>query len=225
MYEDIVKLANQEVSILKRSILSGSHIKTGDIRKLSAKLYKIVPDKSIDGVLKICEILLEEHSWELGVIAFDLANRIHKYYTTETYDVFYSWLKKYVRGWGDCDDFCTHAFGQLLIQQKDIFGKILNWTKDEDFWVRRASAVILIPAILKDDYAGIHPLEIANKLLNDENDLVCKGYGWMLKSLSKVDEELVIEYLEGKHSIMPRVSFRYAIEKVNAEKRRYLMEL
>ncbi|MCB2341521.1 DNA alkylation repair protein [Clostridium estertheticum] len=111
------------------------------------------------------------------------------------------------------------------MQQKDIFRKILNWTKDEDFWVRRASAVILIPAILKDNYAGIHPLEIANKLLNDENDLVCKGYGWMLKSLSKVDEELVIEYLEKKHSIMPRVSFRYAIEKINAEKRQYLMEL
>ncbi|MBU3073074.1 DNA alkylation repair protein [Clostridium estertheticum] len=225
MYEDIVKSGNQEISTLKRSILSGGHIKTGDIRNLSAKLYKIVPDKSIDGVLKICEILLEEYNWELGVIAFDWANRIRKYYTIETYDVFYSWLKKYVRGWGDCDDFCTHAFGQLLIQQKDIFRKILNWTKDEDFWVRRASAVILIPAILKDDYAGIHPLEIANKLLNDENDLVCKGYGWMLKSLSKVDEELVIEYLEKKHSIMPRVSFRYAIEKINAEKRQYLMEL
>ena len=175
MYEDIVKLANQEISILKRSILSGSHIKTGDIRNLSAKLYKIVPDKSIDGVLKICEILLDEYTWELGVIAFDWANRIHKYYTIETYDIFYYWLKKYVRGWGDCDDFCTHAFGQLLIQHKEIFSKILNWTKDEDFWVRRASAVILIPAILKNDFADIHPLQIANKLLNDENDLVCRG--------------------------------------------------
>ncbi|MCB2341520.1 DNA alkylation repair protein [Clostridium estertheticum] len=101
MYEDIVKSGNQEISTLKRSILSGGHIKTGDIRNLSAKLYKIVPDKSIDGVLKICEILLEEYNWELGVIAFDWANRIRKYYTIETYDVFYSWLKKYVRGWGD----------------------------------------------------------------------------------------------------------------------------
>ena len=195
------------------------------MRKLSAKLYKIVPNKSIDVVLKICEVLLEERSWELGVMAFDWANRIQKYYTIETYDIFYSWLKKYVRGWGDCDDFCTHAFGQLLIQNKEIFSEILNWTKDEDFWVRRASAVILIPAILKNDYADIHPLEIADRLLNDENDLVCKGYGWMLKALSKVDEELVIEYLKEKQSIMSRDSFRYAIEKMDSEKRLYLMEL
>jgi len=54
------------------------------------------------------------------------------------------------------------------------------------------------PAILKNDYADINPLEIANRLLNDENDLVCKGYGWMLKALSKVDEELVIEIFKGK---------------------------
>lgn len=222
MNEDIVKLAKQEIAALKSNILTGSHLKTGDIRKVSAKLYKRLPDKSIDKVLSICEILLEEH---IGVIAFDWANRAHKYYSIETYDVFYSWLKKYVRGWGSCDDFCTHAFGQLLIQHKEIFSKILNWTKDEDFWVRRASAVILIPAILKNDYADIYPLEIADRLLNDENDLVCKGYGWMLKALSKVDEELVIKYLEKKHSNMPRVSFRYAIEKMDTEKRQYLMGL
>lgn len=225
MNKDIVKLAKQEIAALQSNISTGSHVKTGDIRKVSAKLYKIVPYKSIDMVLSICEILLEEHSWELGVIAFDWANRVHKYYTIETYDVFYSWLKKYVRGWGSCDDFCTHAFGQLLIQHKEIFSKILNWTKDEDFWVRRASAVILIPAILKNDYADIYPFEIADRLLNDENDLVCKGYGWMLKVLSKVDEELVIEYLKERCSIMPRVSFRYAVEKMDTEKRRYLMGL
>ena len=182
-------------------------------------------DKNITNILKLCEILLKEHSWALGVIAFDWANRIHKEYTIETYDIFYVWLKKYVRGWGDCDDFCTHAFGQLLIQYKELFNNILEWTEDEDFWVRRASAVILIPAILRNDYDGISPFEISDRLLNDKNELVCKGYGWMLKALSTVDEKAVIDYLEEKHSSMPRVSFRYALEKVSAEKRRYLMEL
>ncbi len=85
--------------------------------------------------------------------------------------------------------------------------------------------MILIPAILENDYTYIDPLEIANRLLKDENDLVCKGYGWMLKSLSKVDEDLVVEYLVEKHSVMPRVSFRYALEKIGNEKRLYLMGL
>lgn len=225
MNEEIINLAKNEIDILKINISEGKHIKTGDIRKLSAKLYKIIPDKSINEVLKMCETLLQQHSWALGVIAFDWANRVNKQYTIETYEVFYSWLKKYVRGWGECDDFCTHAFGQLLIQYKDIFREVLKWTEDEDFWVRRASAVILIPAISRNDYDNIKPFEIADRLLNDENDLVCKGYGWMLKTLSTVDEKSVIEYLEEKHSFMPRVSFRYALEKVNSDKRNYLMGL
>lgn len=83
----------------------------------------------------------------------------------------------------------------------------------------------MIPDILKNDFTEIYPLEIADRLLNDDNDLVCKGYGWMLKALSIVDEELVIKYLEKKRSNMPRVSFRYAIEKMNTEKRHYLVRL
>lgn len=84
-----MKLAKQEIITLQCNISEESHIKTGDIRKTSAKLYKIVANKSNDVVLNICELLLEEHSWELGVIAFDWANRFHKYYTIETYDVFF----------------------------------------------------------------------------------------------------------------------------------------
>ncbi|MGL5416238.1 MAG: DNA alkylation repair protein [Clostridium sp.] len=225
MDRKIIRLAKDEISILKNNCIEGKHIKTGEIRKVSSKVFKVITDKKIENILEICEALLEEQSWELGIIAYDWANRVRNQYTTETYEVFYSWLKKYVRGWGDCDDFCTRAFGQLLMKYKSLFIQILDWTKDEAFWVRRAAAVILIPAISKNDYEGINPLEIANKLLKDEQDLVRKGYGWMLKELSKVDEKIVVEYLEGNYKDMPRVAFRYAVEKIDSEKRKYLMSL
>ncbi len=127
----------------------------------------------------------------MGVIAFDWAFRMKENYNADTYQIFYGWLKKYVRGWGDCDDFCTHAFGELLRQDKSLFEKVREWTNDTDFWVRRASAVILIPAILHNDYEGLKPLEIADRLISDEHDLVQKGYGWMLKSLSQTDRSAV----------------------------------
>ena len=63
----------------------------------------------------------------------------------------------------------------------------MTWTEDPGFWVRRASAVVLIPAIAKNDYNGIDLFAIADRLLDDEHDLVRKGYGWMLKVLSRVD--------------------------------------
>lgn len=221
----IVSEAINEIKILSENIPDGRHIITGDIRKLSARLYKKIEDKSIENVLCLCGELLEEHSWALGVIAFDWAYRVREQYSEATYDVFYSWLKKYVRGWGDCDDFCTHAFGELLRGYKSIFQKVTDWTKDEDFWVRRAAAVILIQAILHNDYEGIDPFRISDSLMKDEHDLVQKGYGWMLKSLSQVDREPVKDYLISNHAQIPRTAYRYALEKFDKETRKELMNL
>ncbi len=109
----------------------------------------------------------------MGVIAFDFAYRMKNHYNESTYDIFYHWLKDYVRGWGDCDDFCTHAFGELLRQKKSLFVKITAWTDDNDFWVRRASAVILIPAIMKNDYEGMEPFTISDRLMTDSHNLTC----------------------------------------------------
>ncbi len=192
---------------------------------MSSQLFRQVKDKSIKHVFALCKELLEQHTWALGVIAFDFAYRVKKQYDESTYDVFFRWLKEYVRGWGDCDDFCTHAFGELLRQDKSLFAKVILWTDDPDFWVRRASAVILIPSILQNDYGGIDPLAIADRLMLDGHDLVLKGYGWMLKALSQVDQPCVKEYLIKNHERMPRVAYRYALEKFDKETRNRFMKM
>lgn len=221
----IVEQAISEIKELADKVPQGKHIVTGDIRKLSARLYKVIYDKPITNVLSLCEELLECHNWGLGVIAFDWAYRVRRQYSEATYDTFYRWLKRYVRGWGDCDDFCTHAFGELLRQHKSLFAKVKDWTADEDFWVRRASAVILIPAILHNDYDGLEPLSISDLLMSDRHDLVQKGYGWMLKCLSQVDMNTVKDYLTANHARMPRTAFRYALEKFDGAAKKELMSL
>lgn len=223
--DDLLKIGKQEIKHLWDDVPEGKYIKTGDIRKVSAKLFREIPDKNIESVLALCGEFLEEHNWELGVIAFDWAFRMKKNYNEDTYLIFYSWLKKYVRGWGDCDDFCTHAFGELLRQDKSLFTNMTEWTKDNDFWVRRASAVILIPAILHNDYDDIDPFIISDRLMNDEHDLVLKGYGWMLKSVSQIDQSAVEKYLMKNHKVMPRVAYRYALQKFDKDTRKRLMAL
>ena len=221
----IVEEAIKKIKELEENTPCGKHIITKDVRKLSSKLFRQIEDKSIENVFILCEELLNEHSWALGVIAFDFAFRMRNNYNASTYDVFYHWLKDYVRGWGDCDDFCTHAFGELLRQKKSLFVKIIAWTDDHDFWVRRASAVILIPAILKNDYEGMNPFTISDCLMSDDHDLVLKGYGWMLKALSQVNPNCVKEYLIKNCEKMPRVAYRYALEKFDKETRNKLMQM
>ena len=221
----IVEEAIRKVKELEENTPYEKHNITGDVRELSSKLFSQIEDKSIENVFILCEELLNEHSWTLGVIAFDFAYRMKNHYNESTYDIFYRWLKDYVRGWGDCDDFCTHAFGELLRQNKSLFAKIVTWTDDNDFWVRRASAVILIPSIMKNDYEGIEPFIISDRLMSDSHNLVLKGYGWMLKALSQINPSCVKEYLIKNVKKMPRVAYRYALEKFDKETRNQLMQM
>ncbi|NLX77353.1 MAG: DNA alkylation repair protein [Clostridiaceae bacterium] len=201
------------------------HIRTGDIRKLSAHLFRNIKDKSKDHVFAVCGELLEQNSWPMKVIAFDFAYRMKKQYDGNTFTLFESWLEKYVRGWGDCDDFCTHAFGELICQDTSLVKHIIPWTGREEFWMRRAAAVVLIPSILRDKYRETEPLRIADRLLTDKHDLVRKGYGWTLKTLSVKEPQLVRDYLIKNKDIMPRVAFRYALEKMDRETKMELMKL
>lgn len=197
---------------------------TGKVRAISASLYKELEDTSIEHVFGLCEQLLNERSWALNIIAYDWAYRVRGQYNETTFAVFEHWLKDYVRDWDDCDDFCTHALGMLVSQRNDLFDRVLKWTEHPDFWVRRGAAVSLIYSIRKDRYDGLRPLLVADALLNDEHYLVLKGYGWMLKVLSQKEPDTVYRYLLDNKDEMPRLSFRYALEKMDKEMKDRLME-
>lgn len=198
---------------------------TGDIRRLSALLFRGIKDKTKDNVFTVCETLLERREWAMGVIAFDFAYRVRKQYDDDTFALFEGWLERYVRGWGDCDDFCTHAFGELIIQRPYLFERVFPWAKREEFWMRRAAAVVLIPSISRGVYKKFNPFVVSDLLMADGHDLVRKGYGWMLKTLSCREPQAVCDYLVENKSVMPRVAFRYAIAKMDEEKKRELMNL
>ena len=82
--------------------------------------------------------------------------------------------------------------------------------------MRRAAAVTLIIPARKGKFLD-DILEIADILLEDQDDLVRKGYGWMLKAASEANQHAIFDYVMRNKSVMPRTSLRYAIEKMPKE--------
>ena len=112
--------------------------------------------------------------------------------------------------------FATITVGAFIEMYPEFLEQLKRFAKSENRWVKRAAAVtLIIPArrgkFLKDIF------EIADILLEDEDDLVRKGYGWMLKAASEAHQQEVFEYVMKHKSIMPRTSLRYAIEKMPKE--------
>ena len=173
---------------------NASDVRVPVVRKISAEYFTMVRKKSRDEIFQLCEDLLKSGNWMERAVAFDWAFRLRKQYEKTDYHLFESWLNRHVDGWGSCDNFCTHAFGAFILQFPEFLPKLEEWAKSPNRWARRASAVILIYSIRRTKYLE-NVFEMADNLLMDQDVMVQKGYGWMLKEASKRYPEEVFNYV------------------------------
>ncbi len=198
-------------------------VKTPIVREIASKYFSRIKTKNKKEIFNLCEDLLKSGYSEERTIAFDWAFHLKKHYIASDFYIFESWLKKYVSNWGACDDLCTHAFGRFIFHFPEFLPKVKEWTKSNDRWLRRASAVIMIYSIRRKKYFET-VFEIADTLLLDEDYIVQKGYGWMLKEASNLYPQEVFRYVMKNKAEMPRTSLRYAIEKLSPELKKKAMK-
>jgi 3-methyladenine DNA glycosylase AlkD len=187
-------------------------VKTALVGKTAKDYFKEIKSESKEEIFAFCEELLKSDYCEDAYIAFEWAYQLRDKYTENDFFMFERWIENYVNNWAKCDTLCNHSVGAFIEKFPSYVEKLKIWTESENRWMRRAAAVTLIlPArrgeFLKDIF------EIADRLLKDRDDLVQKGYGWMLKEASKTHQPEVFEYVMKNKKEMPRTALRYAIEK------------
>ena len=198
-------------------------LKAPVLRKISNQCFRETKDIRADTTLPICDDLLASGVRYMRFFAFDWADKVKKDYRKQDFKRFEGWLKKYVNGWGSCDHLCCGALGHLINQFPDLVCRTKPWRKSKNQWLRRGSAVCLIVAvrnrILLDEV-----FRAADELLIDTEDLVQKGYGWMLKEAANEYEDEVFAYVMDHKDRMPRTALRYAIEKMPPARKKQAMK-
>ena len=188
------------------------------VRRISGKYFKETKNLNKKEIFKLCEKLFKSGTNEEETIATDWCFKIKNNYMKKDFKIFESWIDNYISNWASCDGFCTHNIGYFIIRFPEFIHKLKEWTKSGNRWLKRASAVSFIYPAKKKKYIK-DILEIADLLLTDNDDMVQKGYGWMLKEASKYHRKEVFDYVMKNKNMMPRTALRYAIEKMPEELR------
>ncbi len=216
------ELAAKGKKFFKEEIKSYGY-KISDITKFSKEYYKKKKDKPKEKIFLLCEELWQSGYLEESFIACNWSYYIKEKYMPEDFVIFENWINKYVNNWASCDTLCNHTVGDFIIIYPEYVEKLKEWAKSSNRWARRAAAVsLIIPARKGKFLADI--IDIANILLNDNDDLVQKGYGWMLKASSEAYQKEIFNYVMKNKDIMPRTALRYAIEKMPKELKTKAME-
>ena len=113
--------------------------------------------------------------------------------------------------------------GIYLTEVADPMPLLIKLSKSRSLWQRRVS-IILTFALIRD--GDFEPTIIVSKaLLKDDQDLIHKAVGWMLRELGKKDVMLLRRFLADYSHQMPRTMLRYSIEKLpERERKKWLIE-
>jgi len=127
-----------------------------------------------------------------------------------------------INNWDLVDLAAYYVVGKYL---EDKPRKILyKLARSKDMWERRTAILATAHFILKMKVVD-DTFAIAEMLLSDEEDLVHKATGWMLRTAGDKDRKQLLEFLDKHAATMPRVLLRYSIEKLDKNQRDHYLKL
>jgi 3-methyladenine DNA glycosylase AlkD len=197
-------------------------VKSEAVRKIAAKHFQEIKGREKAEIFSLCRDLLETGYGEEASIAFLWAYSLRSSFKPADFDVFEGWLESYVDNWAKCDTLCNHTLGSFLEMYPEFMENLKSWARSENRWLRRASAVTLILPARKGLFLE-EAFAISDILLLDKDDMVQKGYGWLLKEASKKNQERVFDFVMRRKADMPRTALRYAIEKMPSDMKKKAM--
>jgi 3-methyladenine DNA glycosylase AlkD len=112
--------------------------------------------------------------------------------------------------------------GAYLTEIDNPMPLLLKLSKSKSLWERRVSMILTFALIRAGDLEPT--IIIAETLLKDDQDLIHKASGWMLRELGKRDVMMLRRFLSEHAHEMPRTMLRYAIEKLPERERKQWLQ-
>lgn len=126
-----------------------------------------------------------------------------------------------VNNWDLVDLGALYVVGIYLVDKpRDILYKL---ARSQNIWERRTAIVGTGQFIRQGDVDDT--FKIAEMLLQDDQDLIHKATGWMLRAAGGSDRKKLLNFLDEHAATMPRTLLRYSIEHLDQKQREHYMSM
>ncbi len=195
---------------------------TGDLRRVARRYRGEIRNKSgIDSLVRTADELFSGRVLEEKIFAVLLLEDLTGDFGESEFRLFESWLDR-ISSWADHDGLVHYLIAPMISAEPKRASKAFEWAKSPDRWHRRAACVSLIHGTRRKLFFS-QITRLSSLLIGDEDDIVQKGLGWLLRETAKADPHRTIPYLLKIREKAPRLVLRTACETLRQTDRELVL--
>jgi len=195
---------------------------TGELRKVAVRFRRVLArEQGMDFVVRVADTLFTGRYLEEKVFAVLMLENQTKLFGDQEFKLFTSWLDR-ISSWADHDGLVHYLIAPMVADDPARTRQVLRWAKSPSRWKRRAACVALIRGARQKRYFR-EIVRLSGMLLNDQDDMVQKGLGWLLREMAKADPKRTVPYLMKIRDTAPRLVLRTACETLSPAARKRVL--
>jgi 3-methyladenine DNA glycosylase AlkD len=195
---------------------------TGELRKVAVRFRRrILKELGQPFLLQVADKLFSGRNLEEKIFAVFLLEKLNEQFGDAEFRLFESWLPR-ISSWADHDGLVHYLIAPMVADEPSRCGRVFFWAKSRNRWHRRAACVALIQGTRRKMFFP-EIRRLSNLLLSDEDDMVQKGLGWLLRETAKADPKRTVAYLMSIRERTPRLVLRTACETLPAGARKKIL--
>jgi 3-methyladenine DNA glycosylase AlkD len=197
---------------------------TSALRKAARSWRReILQEHDFEFLLDVADMVFTGAVLEEKVAAVFLLEGLDAQFSDDTFRKLETWLDR-ISSWADHDALLHCLIGPMMMTKPARVKSAFRWAKSPNRWHRRAACVALIRgARAKIFFPEI--TKLSNSLLDDSDDMVQKGLGWLLRETAKFDAKRTVPYLMKIRGRAPRLVLRTACETLPASVKTRVLNL
>jgi 3-methyladenine DNA glycosylase AlkD len=195
---------------------------TGEMRKVATRFRRaIVKEMGAPFLVQVADKLFRGRVLEEKVFGVLLLEKIVDEFGDREFRLFESWLDR-ISSWADHDGLVYYLIAPMVAAKAGRTKRPFVWAKSSNRWHRRAACVAFIRGTRRRLYFP-EIVRLSNALLADEDDMVQKGLGWLLRETAKADPKRTLPYLMKIRTKSARLVLRTACETLTAAQRKRVL--